>query len=166
MSLGDTTDVFPNNVVVLVHTRLQMLDTDLFIADRPLRPSDPNQCVGVYPQAWVPIEDSYELLGGVSPSSSEATLSRYQVGIQAFIKDMDQERGVRVHSYLSTLVRATLYRDAGLRVGLAALSSTVNGVTERAKRWGVTQQRFLQNEIQGEWLYLSSCDFWLETETV
>jgi hypothetical protein len=59
-----------------------------------------------------------------------------------------------------------LYGDQPLRVGLAALSVASGSSIERAQRWGIRQQRFSSNEIQGAFLYLSTLEFWLETETI
>ena len=81
------------------------------------------------------------------------------------MKDMDEMRGLSTHSTLAKLVRTTLYRDESLRVGLASLVTTTSG-TERLKRWGVNTQRLIANELSGQWLYLSTTEFWLETETI
>lgn len=156
--------VFPNNVVAILKTRTQLLDSDLFLCSRPLRSSDPVQSVGIFPAFWNPDEQSYETIGASAPG--EPTLQTYQISIQALVKDMDEERGLAVHSVLSAMIRSMLYRDALLRVGLGALSVTMDGNTERAQRWGIRTQRFLSNELEGSWIYLSTLDFWLETETV
>jgi hypothetical protein len=79
---------------------------------------------------------------------------------------MDEETGISEHATLSKMVRGMLYRDETLRVQLATLVWTDGLTTERAKRWGVVNQRFISNEIGGVWLYLSILEFWLETETV
>jgi hypothetical protein len=48
---------------------------------------------------------------------------------------------------------------------LSQLSVQLNGVGERTLKWGVTAQRFLSNEIgDNEWLFLSTVEFWLDTE--
>jgi hypothetical protein len=160
-----STVVFPNNVVDLVATRLDAIDTDLFTIKRPLRPTDPNQSIGVFAALWTPDDDSYEMKAA-KPGLSEPSIQRYQITVQAFIKDMDEERGLAVHSVLSKMVRSVLYRDEPLRVGLIALATTISGSTERTKRWQILTQRFVANEVQGSWLYLSTLDFLLETETV
>lgn len=61
------------------------------------------------------------------------------------------------------MVRSMLYRDASLRVGFPALSYTTGGVTERVMLWGVRGQRFISNEVNSSWLYLSTLDVWAET---
>jgi hypothetical protein len=156
-------NVFPNNIVELVALRTELLDSDLFVVKRPLRPTDPNQSVGITAVQWQPNERSREMLGATF--AVQPTLSRYAVTVQAFIKDMDEVRGLNVHAVLSRMLRSMLYNDNTLRVALSQLSSTLNGATERSQQWGITQQRFLSNELSGEWLYLSILEFWLETET-
>lgn len=152
---------FPNNVVELLQIRIDAMDTDLAVFKRPLRPTDPNQCVGITAAQWTPDNDSLEIRGGFQ----EPPLSRYMITVQAFVKDMDEIRGLNVHSVLSRRIRNMLYNDTPLRLALASLSSTLDGATESARRWGVSQQRFFANEIEASWLYLSNLEFWLETET-
>jgi hypothetical protein len=165
--IAATTPVFPNNVVDLVAFRMQFLDADLQIFKRPLRDSDPIQCVGVFAQQWLPDTDSQEMRGripGQTIGYKEPSIEQYLISIQAFVKDMDEERGLATHSVLSEMVRTMLYRDATLGVALAALSTTLNNVQKRTGRWGIRQQRYFSNELQGSFLYLSNLEFWLETE--
>lgn len=140
------------------------LDGDLIVVKRPLRESDPVQTIGVFASAWMPEENSYEMRGGLG-GASEPTLSRYMISIQIYVKDMDAERGAAVHATLAKIVRSMLYRDTALHVALRALTANVAGSTESTRRFGVSAQRYLSNELSGSWLYLSIVDFWLETET-
>lgn len=156
--------IFPNNIVDLVATRTTLLDSELAVFKRPLRATDPNQSVGVTASVWTPNERSQEMIG--QPLSTQPTLSRYGVTVQGFIRDMDEERGLNVHTVLSRMLRSMLYTDNALGVALSQLSSTLGPTTERSQRWGISQQRFFANEIKGEWLYLSILEFWLETETM
>jgi hypothetical protein len=165
--IEETDAVFPNNIVSLLTTRLQMIDEDLSVTRRPLRLHDPVQSIGVFASMWVPDVDSMEMrgLGASLIAPSEPTVQRYVVAVQAFVKDMDQERGLATHSVLSTMIRSILYRDQPLRVGLAMLSTEVLGVRERVLRWGITTQRFLTNELgESEWLYLSTVEAYVDTE--
>lgn len=159
------TPVFPNNAVDILATRFDAIDVDLEVFKRPLRNTDPVQTVGVFATQWNALPDSYEIRATPSPGPSEPTLQRYTLGIQAFIRDMDEERGLYTHSVLAKMLRSMLYRDVPLRVGLAGLSVEMNGSTETLKLWGIGQTRYMSNEIAGEWLYLSTMDFWLETES-
>ena len=98
---------------------------------------------------------------------AEPTAQQYILTVQAFIRDGDPERGLAVHSVLSALVRRVLYRDNTLRVALQGLSVTDSGgITEILKRWKVRSQRYFNNDIDGQWLYLSTLEFWMETEII
>lgn len=163
MLTADSTQ-FPYNAVNLMVPRFQTIDSELFICKRPLRESDPVQAIGIFAEQWIPNEDSREMRG---PSKAEEpTLSTYHISIQCFVKDMDEERGAAVHSTLSKRVRVMLYRDDTLRIGLHLLTATVGSSTERTKRYGIRTQRYLSNELQGSWLFLSQIEAWLETETI
>lgn len=165
MPIVENPDLFPNNAVSILQTRCKLIDSDLFVIRRPLRESDPTQSIGVFASAWEPDEESYEMRG--SPQGpSEPTLQTYRIAVQAFVKDMDEERGLATHATLSKMIRSMLYRDDPLRVALSALSATMDDSTERTKRWGIRQTRYFSNEIEGNFLYLSVLEFWLETETV
>lgn len=160
--------VFPNNAVDLIANRSKLLDPagDVQVLRRPLKETDPVQSIGVFGTLWTPDDESVEMRGGFSPGPQEPTLQRYNIAVQGFVKDQNEERGLTVHSVMSKLILAMLYRDEPLRVGLAGLSVTMLGLTERTMRWGVTTQRFLNNELDSEWLYLSTVECWLETETI
>lgn len=162
------TQVFPNNACSIIVPRMQAIDADLKIYQRSLRDSDGTQSIGVFPITWTPDETSFEM-NGQPPSitaAGEPTLQRYVIGVQAFVQDTNEEQGIAVHSILAKRVRSTLYRDAILAVGLNALSVTMNGSTERIQRRGIQVQRYLANEVQGVFMFLSSCEYYIETETV
>lgn len=163
--IDETVAVFPNNIVNLVHDAAKLLDPDVQTFKRPLRRSDPGLSIGVFGSQWVPDTDSFEM-GGPPMGGHEPSLAGYVVSIQAFVQDFDEERGLATSSVFSTMVRAMLFRNAALRVSLRALSVTIEGSTERTRRYGVTAQQFNSNEIDGNFLYLSTLEFWLETERV
>jgi hypothetical protein len=155
--------LFPYNAVNLLVPQFQTIDADLFLCKRPLRASDPVQSIGVFAETWMPNPDSLEMRGAVG--SQEPTLSTYHISIQCLVRDMDEERGAAAHATLSKIVRAMLYRDDTIRIGLHLLTATVEGSTETTKTFGIRTQRYLSNEVQGTWLYLSQIEAWLETET-
>lgn len=163
MSIDETTIVFPNNVVVIIADACADLDEDLSVFRRPLRPTDPAQSVGVFATQWDPNEESWEMQGRVP---GEPTLQTYRVTIQAANKDTDQERGLAVHSIMSTLIRSMLVRNETLSLALRTLNVSLDGTTEQARRWGVRDQRYLSNEIRNQWIFLSVTDFWLDTQTI
>lgn len=155
-----STVVFPNNVVNAIKDQVELIDGDLFVTRRPLRHSDPQQSVGIFASQWVPDQESFEM----GSAFHEPTLSQYLISVQTFVRDFDEERGLAVSSVLSTLVRTMLHRNADLRVALRSLSVVIEGSTEKTGRYSVRTQRFHSNEIDGNFLYVSTLEIWLETE--
>jgi hypothetical protein len=156
--------VFPANVIKLIQASIQQYDDGLFVTNRHLRPSDPNESCGVFPVQWQPDNESLEMRGALG--ASEPTIQRYSIGVEVFVKDADEIRGLIRHAMFAKIVRALLYRDDALRVSLQALSVTLLGTTERMGRYGIRTARYISNEISGSWLYVSTLEFWFETETV
>jgi hypothetical protein len=161
MSLfDDAIAVFPNNAIELIATRLKNLyEPDLLIVKRPLKHTDNTQSVGIYGGEWFPDQSSFEF------ASKEPTVQVYLIKIQAFCKEIDEPRGIAVHSVMAKVMRSLLYNDVPLAVGLNALSVTMNGATERIQRRGINRQQYLNNEIGGQFLYLSTLEYYIETET-
>lgn len=162
---------FPNNVVEIMVPRLKTLDSEIPILKRPLRDGDGTQAIGVFASTWLPDEDSYEMNGGVSllgqkRAASEQTLSTYTINIQGYVLDTDEQQGIGVHNVLAKMIRTLLYRDPVLAVGLDALSYTYLGSTERVQRRRIGIQRYLNNEIDGVFMFLSTLEYYIETETV
>lgn len=152
--------VFPDNAIALIVARIPAaVDPDLTIVRRPLRPTDPTQSVGVFPLTLVPNDPSIEF------KSVQPTLNRYAVIVQSMVKEYDEAAGISINSILSARLRSMFYRDVPLHVGLTALSVSMNNSVERMQRRGITNQRFLSNEIQGVFSYASWIETWLETET-
>jgi hypothetical protein len=152
---------FPNNVVSLVSSRIQLVDSDLQVFLRPLRRTDPDQAVGIFGSLWDAPQDSLEI--GHFPFG-EPTLQRYQLGIQALVKDGEEERGLAAHSVLSRAVRVVLYRDQAFRVALQALYVQDMYCIERTRRWWLGSQRYMNNDVEGKFIYLSTLEYWVETE--
>lgn len=125
---------------------------------RPLRPTDPDGSIGVIAADWVP---NAMVIGQHDPA-----VGTYLFQIQAFVKHTDEEEGRDAHADFAQRIRLMLYRNAGLRVRLGGLAHTADGLIERVQRWGIRQQRYAANEVDGEFLYLSTTEFWTETETV
>jgi hypothetical protein len=151
--------VFPNNAVELIVARINTLYPELLVVKRPLKQTDLSQSVGVYPSLWQPDETSYE------HPSKQPTVQRYIVKVQSFAKDTVEERGIAIHSVMAKVIRTMLYNDDPLFVGLNVLSVTMFGVTERIQRRGILRQQYMNNEISGQFLFLSTLDYYIETET-
>lgn len=154
------TPVFPNNASSLIQARIDDLyGEEISVFGRRLRPTDNTKSVGVAPDMWIPNEDSFEFF------SKEPTVQTYTIWLQSFVKNSDEQMGIAEHSVLSKVMRTMLYRDQPLAVGLNSLSVTMFGATERIQRRGIRRAQFLSNEIQGSWLFLSTLEVYVETET-
>jgi hypothetical protein len=155
--------VFPNNILEMIRVRVPVaIDTDVKVFMRPLRHTDPNQSIGIYPNTWNPDLDSFEM----SPVMKNIpTFQDYTVFVQSFIKHGDEATALNLHSVVAQKIRAMLYADAQLQLAFAELIDTSSGKTEKAMRWGPRVQRFISNEIQGSFLQSSITEFWLQTAT-
>jgi len=168
MTLDLEADVFPNNFIYLVSERFKLIDPMFAKAvfRRPLRKSDPNHSIGVFATTWSPEQDSVEM-GGLKPAGSrDATLQDYNVVIQSFVKDMDEVRGLAHHGVIAKSLRGTLARDVPLGVALQTLNSSVGGPLEVLASWRIGTQRYYTNELDGSWLYMSTLDVQIQTQTI
>jgi hypothetical protein len=154
---------FPQNIINLLADRFRLADPTIDVLLRPIRTVDRDFTIGLVAGVWRPDEQSYEI-GHAFPSAP--TLGRYNVTVQALIADADEPRGLERHSAMSDAIRMMLYRDTPLRVGLSKLKvvDSQGVVVESAQRWGVKTQNFLNQSTRSTYLYLSTLDFWLETE--
>lgn len=165
MILPGTTE-FPDNVIALIAARIPgYVDVDLNgrIHKRPLRETDEVQCVGIFPSTKLPDITTQEINGF---ESVEPSIKRYGIIVQAMVQDTDEEAAVSVHSILAQRLWRMLYRDNALAVGLTALSVSVDNSIERFQRRGITVQRYVSNEIQGNFVRTCWIEFWFDTETV
>jgi hypothetical protein len=158
-----TTDVFPVNVITLIATRFRDLWSDVAVVERMLVRNDPSQSVGIYPVTRGEDQNSYELKGNVL-GGNKASLSRYKLGIQAFIRADTPEGGSQQHAVLAKAIENVLYNDAPLNVGLESLAVTENNKVERILRHGVGATRYLSGELQAKLVYLSNTEYWLDTQ--
>jgi hypothetical protein len=152
-------NMFPMNFVDEIAVSLdEFLDDEVVVIKRPLRSVDPNRCVGIFPVSALPIEGS-EMIGQVEP-----TLQRYNVRIQLLVKHARDEDGRRLYAVDSTAMKTILYRDLGLHTRLATLQMEIMGTVERYKQFQVRSQRFLNNELGSQFVYLSVTDLEFQTE--
>jgi len=159
---------FPANAVQTIADRIKStvavsdLDpTGKAVFVRPLRPTDPAVSVGVFALDWRP--DQYEIMG---KPNGDPTLATYLLAIQCLVKHTDEQEGLTLHTETAKAVRSMLYRDATLRVALTSLTESSLGATERALKWGVGQQRYANNELNGTFLFLTTTELSLQTETI
>lgn len=170
--IDENIEVFPNNACSLIVARIKTVYPTLQVLQRAVRDSDGSETVGVFPMTWVPDETSMEMTGQLVTAAAppilagQPTLQRYVIGVQSFVTDSDEQRGIKRHSILAKQIRSFLYGDEPLAVGLSTLSVTMFGSTERIQKRGIQVQRFLNNDIQGVFVFLASCEYYIETETV
>lgn len=166
---------FPDSTIGIVRARLEYHmplmspgdgapNEEPHFLERPIRPTDPWRTISVFAADHTANEESVEILGQSAPP--EPTIHRYQYRIQNLIRHTKEDVGKRLSSIDGKVVWTVLYRDPELRLALAAVVDTdVFSVTERFKRLGVRQQRYLNNEVRGEWLWVTQTEFWIETAT-
>jgi len=156
-------DVFPNNIIERIRVRIPVaIDLDVTVILRPLRPTDPIQAIGLYPDTWAPDEDSFEM----TPTMRNIpTLQDYRVFVQSFVKHQDEATAIGTHAVMAERIRAMLYEDELLQLAFGELMATSGGRTHKAMRWGPRAQRFMSNEVQGSFLQSTITEFWLQTAT-
>lgn len=159
--IDPTEAAFPNNAVTAIAVAMATIDSDLIVLKRPLRPSDGGPAIGVWGALWTPDEESREI--GHRPQG-ETTLSSYQLGVQSFVKDGDQERGLAAHAVLAARIRRVLYRDTALRLSFSSMSVTDGTFTEHFSRWTVGSQRFMNTDIEGTFIFASTVECRMETQ--
>lgn len=160
----ETDDVevyFPWNAVTLISARFGMIDSDVKCLKRRLYSTDPVQAFGVSPANWMPNDESLEMRGDLA---QEPTIQYYGIVVQALCKDTDEPRGIAVHSKMSKIARSILLADIPLRDSLRVLYADLYGVRERTLRWSIRSQRYLSEELRGQFTYLSTIEVQLETE--
>lgn len=149
--------VFPGEVTEVLKEYVAKLGKVNQTFGRPLRPEDANCSAGVFCLDWRPLDMQ---IGANFP-----ILAAYDFEIQYLVKHVQQEQAIREHSHGSKNIRAMLYRDSELRVRLGQLTETTFGVVERFQKIDVTRQAFSGNEWNSNFLYLSSVNVTIETES-
>lgn len=104
---------------------------------------DPHLTVGVYPESWMPVDNTEEFLGETIAPQQIATLGDYYFQVHTITKGADQVKCQRQHSLLARAVRDVLEFDQPLKVALKSLPGvTVNGKTESFKGFKVLSQAY------------------------
>ena len=153
-------NIYPMNVVDEVAVSLEeYLDDEVVILKRPLRPSDPYRSVGIFPTTNDVVAGSLEIGG-----NGEPTLQQYMYRIQNLCRHADEVLGRRQYAVDTKIIKTILYRDPALRLRLAALNDVSLGFQERFQKFTVGTQRYINNELNGQFMYLSVTEFSVETE--
>ncbi len=158
---------FPNNAIEVLAFRIpSYIDPDsppekrVDVFKRPLRQTDPQQCVGVFPAMKRPDVTSSEI-GFKAP-----TLNRYSIILQSMVKSTDEIEAISIHSILANRLTRMFHHDSVVDAGLTSLGVNVDNVRERLQRRGIELQRYLDNQVEGTFVRTSWVECWIETETV
>lgn len=158
--------MFPYNVLDVIKTVLPVYfsiddpSEPYHIVDRPLRFNDPKFGIGLFVTDWAPVA------GHIESGQIEPVVNRYLYRAQIMVKATSESEGRTRSGQDAAALRAILYRDDQLQLGLRSLSSDVLGYHERFQRFEVMNQRFLNTELSGSFVFLSTTNFYVETETV
>lgn len=151
---------FPTNLVNALAGTLSAIDPEVTVYQRPLSSMDNVQAIGVYPVRVEDITTSMEIGNHFGP-----TLERWIIGVQALVKDADQQQGSRDHSLLLSLIEDILYNNPSLDLLLTSITSlSISGVRRRTQRRGIRARNFLQGQLAGDWYYLGTLEYWMESE--
>lgn len=151
--------VFPYAPVEIVAPYLTPLPGVEAVVTRPLTPDDPNGSVGISALDWFPVDNEI--------GADEPTICRYMYRIETLVKIAgDREEGQVSSSLLARSIRSMLYRNTDVRIRLGQLREVTDGRIERVQKWGIQQQRYASNHLSGTFLFVSTTDWWVETETV
>lgn len=161
--IDPTEAIFPYNAIELIVERF-VIEGATSVLKRRLYNTDPTYSIGVAATLWRPDAQSYEM--GVPERGNSATLDEYQIFVQSFVKDANEQRGILYHSALAELVRSILEDDAPLRASLLGLEASYLNTTKRLKKFYVFQTRFIAGDIDGSHLYFSTSELRLQTEKV
>lgn len=161
MEIDGTEAVFPNVVVDLIFEQAPKSLPIQAAFKRPMRSSDLDQSFFVYSSNWRPDANSYEI-GFRGP-----TIERYEIGIQALIKDLDRDRGANRLGVLSELIRTFVYSDHSLRLGLDQLSTSFGGMVKKVQKLTVTKQNyFVASPKSRQFLYLSEMTLTVDVQVI
>lgn len=145
---------------VVVWEIADFLDTEMSdfksVVRRPLRPTDGSPSAGVFASNWEP--------DGMVIGQRQPLLNKYDLHVHLLYKHTNEEQGLEYHSALTKAVRRMLYESPDIPVRLAGNTEDLFGNRERFLRLKVDGQRFMANEVKGQFLFFSVTDLSVETE--
>lgn len=151
---------FPMAFVDIIASRVKFNFDGSPVEKRPISPIDPDGTIAIFPEDWLP---STEI--EIGRSNFEPTFATYKLAIQNVTIHGDLELGRAHHAADSKALRAMLYRDQTLHVGLGGLEETFMGSVERVKKYRVTRQNFQSARLDLSFYYLCKTEIQIETET-
>lgn len=151
---------YPANVIQAMYDRLDLIDPDVQVWQRPLSAEDGIQALGIFPIKKDIDEGSSEFGNRFGP-----TIEDYTIGVHCIVRNADMQQGQADHTELYELVEDVLYNDPAFQLALPTLTTVSSaGVRRRYLRSTVQNQRFLSGELSGEWFYLATAEFHIWTE--
>lgn len=157
-------NVFPSNIIEILEARFTLLDLGLNIVKRMPDTDDENYTIGLVVVSRYPQPNTDEIMG--MNAFTGATVQEYLIGVYAFVKDAERERGMAGHSALAEIVEHILADDQALRASLGMLEATVMGQTKRMQKHYIRSTRYLANDIGGNHIYMSVAETVFEVEKV
>lgn len=151
-------DLFPYSIARTLEPYFQQVDGVDAVLRRSLFQKDPNHSVGIAALNWTPGE---RLIGQFEP-----VMGDYFVNVQVLCKNTNAEEGEQEHAILSKRVLLELYRNTALRTSVMQLRDSLTPPFERMMDFKVLGQRFAQDQISGEFTFLSGIDITFTTELV
>lgn len=148
---------FPVCIVEVLAEFLENVPGVDTVMQRPLWPTDPHASVGVSAADWSPVDMQ---IGQYDPA-----IAAYSVTIETLVNVSNEVEGRNMTAEMAKSIRTMLYRDANLRVRLAQTQEVANGVREHVSHWKIRAQRFASNKVRSSFLYVSTTDLIVETET-
>ena len=155
---------FPGDIIASVKAAINAemdLPEGITCLGRPLRTTDAHGATGIFPVNKRADQDSI-FIGGGPPVP---TLRRYEFRIHQLVKHSNEEEGLAQYSQVAEDLWNMLYHDRDLHVALAALVETSGTRIQRFQKSGIAQQNFLNNEINKQFIFLVSTEYWVETQT-
>jgi hypothetical protein len=153
-------DFFPYNVMQVLGDGLGNGMVDHSVVLRRLGTTEPELAIGVFPESLSLTAVSQEI------GTNEPTVTQYNLSVQNLVKSADREYAVNVSAVNSKIVRVLLYRSPVIQLGLAGLVEENLGSRERFQRLRVSRQRFMDGRIGQAFMFLTTTDVIVETETV
>lgn len=151
---------FPVDFIVELHTTYETHMSDHAVVDRPLRPGDPAKSIGIFAVDTL-IQQQNAQIGQLEPP-----LNTHRINMHNMIVASDEVTGRALFAVACKKIRVILYRDTDLGVRLRALSEDILGSREVVKRFGISRQRYITNEVRGVFTYVAVTELWIETEVV
>lgn len=152
--------MFPLPFVDAIADRFTTILTGYTVQTEPVDPLSSDKSVAVFPMSWTP-EDGTVLIGG----NGEPTINHYHIRVQNLTIHGDIQVAYTQFTNDQRKIRAILYRDATLRVALAAMQETYLGSREGFKRMTVARQTTLPGRQRGAMYFLCETDIVIDTDT-